>query len=209
MAKRSAKTNPPAEKPKLIQILEAKRTRRFIRIHYRKGDEDFKIRSNENPLPELALSLNALRPVLCRIVQVDSAWGDDVNITGIAFGEMRDAQTVIIHAQKPLTVCGKVMKVVSPPALLETPKTEGTVTPPLDAEDVKLIEEAREQIREYTIGKRAQGTLGLDEDEEDVDEGSYSVDEPLLTDSPTVTEVVAEEKAKKKRSRKKAEVAVH
>jgi hypothetical protein len=181
---------------------ELHRTRRFIRTKHLHGDEEIKKRSSDVPLPELGKSLDALVPVLCSILQVPSDWGSDVRITGVAFGDLRDAQTVMIHAQKPLTLSGKLLPVHVPPVLLGTPNTEGAVTQPLPKEHVEVVETCREQVREYVIGKRAQGTLPLEVDDASDDESS----EPTATSQGDLIQMPAGSHGKPTR-RKKAPAA--
>lgn len=183
---------PPAEKPKSIQILEAKRTRRFIRIHYRKGDEDFKIRSNENPLPEFSQALDALVPIVISVCEVPKSWDTGLRVTGFSVGDLRDAKTVSIQAIKDVSLSGAVLEFTTPAALLSTPTTEGAITTPLAKSLVALVDEAIERAKEYALGQRAQGTLDIDEDADEDDDGEYSRDEPLLNRAPTVTEIIAE-----------------
>lgn len=177
MAKRSG---PQKEKPKAIDIVEVRRTRRFIRIHYRQGDEDFRLRSNENPLPEFNHALDALAPLACEIVEAPEGWVTNLKVNGLKLGALRDARTASVIVQKGIGLSGKVLNVTTPPALLSTPQTEGAVTQPLSTVQASLVGEAEEQAKRYVKGERAQGTLDIDEDEEDGDDSESATPEPEL-----------------------------
>jgi hypothetical protein len=172
------------EKPKSIDIKEVKRTRRFIRIHYKQGDEDFRIRSNDNPLPAFNLSLDALNPLVCSIVEVAPNWNTNLKVTGISVGEMRDVKTVSVNVQKSLTLSGKVLELSTPAALLSTPKTEGAITEPLTAEQAELVAEVIEQAKRYVKGDRAQGTLDLEGDDDDDDDSTPDATPPKGEELP-------------------------
>lgn len=169
---------PNVEKPKSISIIEVKRTRRFISIHYKKGDEDFKIRSNENPLASFVKSLDALVPIVIAVCEVPANWDTNLRVSGFSVSDMRDAQTVCVRAIKSVTLSGAVLEIDTPAALLGTPKTEGAVTQPLDKAQIGLVEDAIEEAKRYVKGERAQGTLTLDADAEDDEEDNGTGTEP-------------------------------
>lgn len=174
----SAKPKP--EKPKAISILEVRRTRRFIRIHYRKGDEDFKIRSNENPLKAFNDALDAMAPLSCKVCEAGPGWLDKVRVMGVSIGDLRDAKTVSVHVQKAVSLSGKVLELTTPPALLSTPQTEGGVTDPLPNEDAELVATVIEEAKRYVKGERAQGVMDLGDDDEDDDEDAEAAQGELL-----------------------------
>jgi hypothetical protein len=171
------------EKPKALDIIEVRRTRRYIRIHYKKGDEDFKIRSNENPLPSFSKALDALTPLVCTICEVPSNWDTNLRIMGLSVGDLRDVKTASIHVQKQLTLSGKVLELATPPALMSTPKTEGAVTEPLKTAHAELVAEVIEEAKRYVKGERAHGVMDLgegeDDDEEDEDGDTTDTTAPL------------------------------
>lgn len=159
--------HPIKEKPKPIVIQTVSRSRRFISISYLLGDEHHNIDSNENPLPSFTKALDALVPLTCQILEVPESYATNLTVGGVTIGQMRDVQTVSIHAKKSLTVAGKMLKITTPPALLSTPKTEGGITPPLTDTQAGLVDEVVEEAKRYVKGDRAQGTLSLDEDDDD------------------------------------------
>ena len=168
-----------SEKPKIIVIESVSRTRRHIVIEYTQGDETRSVKSNENPLPEFNAALDALMPLLTRIIEVDDAYNTNLKISGITMGTLRDVRTVRIHAKKGLALCGKMLSLDTPPVLLSTPTTEGGITEPIETNEAELIEAALEEAKRYVLGERAQGTLDLDEDN---DEEEYDHD-PLASDN--------------------------
>lgn len=189
-----------AEKPKLISIIEVKRTRRFIAIHYKKGEEDFKIRSNENPLPAFVKAIDALTPIVLAVGELHETWAHNFRVHGFTIGDMRDVKTVSIRGKKGVELSGEVLDLVTPAALLAVPNTEGATTKPIAPAHVALVETAIEEAKRYVLGERAQGTLELD-GEADSDEGeqqdsSAALKEERLIDVPT---------AKPKRAKKAKE----
>lgn len=201
-----AKSGPRAEKPKAIDIIEVRRTRRFIRVHFKKGDEDFRIRSNDNPLPAFSQSLDALVPLVCTICEVAPSWDTNLRIMGLSVGEMRDVKTASISVQKTVTLSGKVLDFATPPALLSAPTTEGAVTTPLTTAQAELVAEVIEQAKRYVKGDRAQGTLDLDgEDDDEDDNGSPA--EPAKGEELPFPAGPAGTPAKKQRAKRGAAAA--
>ena len=156
-----------SETPKHIVIQKVTKTRRFIQITYLHGDEKLTVKSNENPLPSLGHAFDALEPLVCHIMQLEGTYCESLSIIGASFGMLRDARTISIHAKKSLVQSTKLMKLDTPPVLLDQPKTEGVVTPPLDTMQVMLADTLVEEAKKYIRGERAQGILTMDEDEED------------------------------------------
>lgn len=192
---------PTAEKPKTIAILNVKRTRRFISIHYRKGDEDFRVKSNENPLPSFMAALNALAPIALHVAEIPEAWADNFTVHGITIGELRDVGTVAIHGKKNVAQSAVMLTLATPPALLGTPKTEGVITPPLNAQQIEAVQTMIEEAKRYVKGERAQGTLDLD-DGADEDEPEAKGEAEATPPLPGVDEAPA--KTKKARRKKTA-----
>jgi hypothetical protein len=157
---------PTTEKPKTLAIIEVRRTRRFIAIHYRKGDEDFKVRSNENPLPAFVQALDALVPIVLAVGELHETWAHNFRIHGFTIGDMRDVKTVSIRGKKGVEMSGEMLDLTTPAALLAVPNTEGATTQPLTAAHVGLVESAIEEAKRYVLGERAQGTLDLDDEAE-------------------------------------------
>jgi hypothetical protein len=168
-----------SDKPKIIVIESVSRTRRHIVIEYTQGDETRSVKSNENPLPEFNAALDALMPLLTRIIEVEENYDINVKIYGVTMGMLRDARTLRIHAKKSLALCGKMMSLDTPPVLLSTPTTEGGVTEPISPTEALWVEAVLEEAKRYVLGERAQGTLDLDDDE---DEEEYDHD-PLASDN--------------------------
>lgn len=168
-----------SEKPKHIVVESVSRTRRHIVIEYTQGDETLSVKSNENPLPEFNQALDALTPLLCSIIEVPSDYGLNLKVAGVSMGTLRDVRTVRIHAKKNLSHCGKLLPIDTPPVLMSTPTTEGGVTPPLDAAQAELVDAVLEEAKRYIKGERAQGTLEIDEDEDEDDFGH----DPLAPDN--------------------------
>lgn len=178
---------PTKEKPKTISILNVIRTRRFIRIRYRHGDDIHNVRSNDNPLASFGKSLDVLAPVFCAVCELPEAWGKGVWVKGFDVGDLRDAKTVKIRIQKGVALSGKMVEVPSPPALLSTPKTEGGITQPLSAENAELVETAIEEAKRYVKGDRAQGVLSLDDDDDDTED--FSDEAPGKQPAPQTNEL--------------------
>ncbi len=167
---------PPPEKPKIIDVLEVRRTRRFITIKYKHGDDTHTLKTNEAPLPEFGQALDALADVARTVVEAPEEWTANLSVTGFKHEAFRDVRAASILISKGIAASGKVLKVTTPAALLAQPQTEGAFTPPLKADHVALVEEAIEQAKRYILGERAQGTLPLQKPEEsDPDEPAEPV----------------------------------
>lgn len=194
--------NQTTEVPKNIVIEKVTRSRRFISISYKLGDENHLLESKDNPLPAFGKALDALVPLVCEIIEVPMNWEEGLTVSGLTMGEMRDVATASIHAKRDLHKSAKLFKITTPPALMSTPKTEGGITDPLSASQAGLIDEVIEQAKAYIKGERAQGQLALDDDEDDEgfgEEDSAEATAPLPLPLPTGSAG----KPAKKRAKKK------
>lgn len=155
-----------SEKPKTIDVLEVRRTRRFITIKYKQGDDTHTLKTNEAPLPEFGQSLDALADVARTVVEAPEEWTANLTVTGFKHETFRDVRAASVLVNKGIAASGKVLKVTTPAALLAQPQTEGAFTPPLKTAHVGLVETAVEEAKRYILGERAQGTLPLQKPDE-------------------------------------------
>lgn len=159
------KNGPKAEKPKHIDVIEVRRTRRFITVKYKQGDDTHTLKTNENPLPEFHQAMDALAPLACKVVEAPEGWNTNLKVTGLKHGTFRDVRSASIMLQRGVVLSGKVLNVSTPPALLSTPATEGVITEPLKPVDAELVANVIEEAKRYVKGERAQGTLDMEEPE--------------------------------------------
>ena len=78
---------PKPEKPKPIEIVSVKRTRKTIEIAWRQGDADFDLSERDNPLASFVRSLDALAPlvpVICHFPAEYAAAG--LRVVGFPLG---------------------------------------------------------------------------------------------------------------------------
>ncbi len=165
----SKQKDPPKEKPKAIKILKVWRTRKRIIITYQKGDDELREKSRDNPLNAFNNSLDDLASTCCTICAFPKEYGDGMRIMGLEVTEKGGVEAVSIFAQKDVPDAAKTFQIHTPARLLEHPTKPGTYTPPLSTKDVNRLRDAIEAAKDYVKGKRAQGQLSLEDDEEDPD----------------------------------------
>jgi hypothetical protein len=170
MAKKEKSSEPKPEKPKEIEIVSVKRTRRSIVIHWRQGDGDFKLDERDNPLPSFGLAIDALTPLVATICHFPKSYSDDgLRVSGFDLGSKGGATSIVIRAKKDLDDSSKEFGFVTPERLLEQPSEEGSYSPPLGVEAAALIAECIAEAKAYVKGDRAQGQIELPKDDEDDD----------------------------------------
>lgn len=183
------KNGPLKEKPKPIQIGTIKRTRKAIQIHWTQGDSKFDLNERDNPLPAFNDALDALAPTVATILHLPDDWTKtSFRVVGLIMGEQGGAQTVSIMARKGLDDASKEFVFCTPPRLLAHPTEPGSYTPPLDVNDVSLVEEAVEQGKLYVRGERAQGQIAFEGDE-DEGEGDGTPEPEAGQELPLHTEI--------------------
>jgi hypothetical protein len=180
MAKKEKSSEPKPEKPKEIEIVSVKRTRRSIVIHWRQGDGDFKLDERDNPLPSFGLAIDALTPLVATICHFPKSYSDDgLRVSGFDLGSKGGATSIVIRAKKDLNDSSKEFGFVTPERLLEQPSEEGAYSPPLGVEAAALVAECIAEAKAYVKGDRAQGQIelpegddGKGEDDEDNNTGA-------------------------------------
>lgn len=194
---------PPPEKPKAIDILAGRRTRKTIAIGWSQGDSKFDLDERDNPLPSLVQALDALNPFVAEVLHVPTSWCEtNLRVIGVIFGDQGGAGSFQLVCRKSLEDASKEFAFTTPPRLLAHPDEPGSYTPPVSKECIEAIETAREEFKSYVKGDRAQGLIAFgDEEGEEEDNGEYSKDEPLLQeDLPTVAEIVKPKRGRKAKS---------
>lgn len=182
MAKKEKSKEAKPEKPKEIEIVSVKRTRRSIVIHWRQGDGDFKLDERDNPLPSFGVAIDALAKLVPTICHFSKTYAyEGLRVVGFDLGSKGGATTVVLRVRKDLDDASKEFAFVTPERLLEQPTEEGAYTPPLGTEANALVAECIAEAKLYVKGDRAQGQIAFEGDEddsdgEDQDEGALKFD---------------------------------
>ncbi len=186
MAKKKEKAPPPdgppqPEKPKVIQILSVKRTRKKIMIRWQQGDSIFNLDEPDNPLPEFNAAFDALPSVVGTICHLGSEYCEKgMRCVKMDVGEKGGTNTVALHVRKDIDDAAKEFSFKTPERLLAHPTEPGKYTPPLPPSDAALVEDMIEQAKQYVWGNRAQGVLGLEDEADEDEDGDGEGDEPKL-----------------------------
>ena len=171
------KNGPPVEKPKPIEIVSVKRTRRTIDISWKQGDASFDLSERDNPLPDFSTAMDALAPIVAVICHLPKAYGESgLRVVGFKMGEQSGADTVSLHVRKDIDDAAKEFAFTTPARLLQHPTTPGKYTPPLAQDDADLVRDAIEQAKLYVQGHRAQGQIAFETDDGEGDDGSGEED---------------------------------
>ena len=188
---------PAAEKPKAIEIITVKRTRKTIYIKWRQGDGVFDLNERDNPLPDFLTAMDALAPIAGTICHLPRTYETGLRVVGFTIGEQSGAQTVFLIARKDIDDAAKEFAFTTPARLLAHPAEPGKYTPPLDEADASAVVEAIEQAKLYVRGERAQGQIAFEDDQE----GEEDTDTQEGDDLPfsAATPPPPEDKPKKKR----------
>lgn len=195
-------------KPKAIELISGKLTRKTVRSAWQQGDGKFDLDERDNPLPALAKSLLALVPVVTSILHVHDVWGNDLRIIGVKMGEQGGAATVQIMCRKSISDAAKEFDFITPYRLLAHPSEPGTYTEPLTDARAALVWEVVEQFKNYIRGDRAQGQIEFEgEDDDDADGAGAGKDgdktDPLLFPAPEEKSPATPKSPAKKRAAKK------
>lgn len=176
MAKKTPKP-PKAEKPKAIEIVSVKRTRKTIDIAWKQGDASFDLSERDNPLPGFNKALDALTPIVATICHLPAKYAEKgLRVVGFTMGEKSGALTVSLKARKDIDDAAKEFAFTTPERLLMHPTEPGKYTPPLDKGDANLVTEAVEQAKAYVRGDRAQGQIAFEDEEGEGDGGEADGD---------------------------------
>ena len=170
MAKKEKSSEPKPEKPKEIEIVSVKRTRRAIVIHWRQGNGKFDLDETDNPLPSFNVAIDALAPLVSTICHFPQSYSENgLRVSGFDLGTKSGATAIVIRAKKDLDDSSKEFGFVTPERLLEQPSEEGSYSPPLGVEAAALIAECIAEAKAYVKGDRAQGQIEFPEGDEDDD----------------------------------------
>ena len=174
-----AKSPLKPEKPKPISIVSVRRTRKSIKIAWQQGDSSFDLDERDNPLPSFINAFDAVTPLVATICHFPSEYiAQGMRVVGLKMGEQGGAETVSLIARKDLSDASKEFAFVTPERLLQHPTQEGKYTPPLTPEEAELVHELIEQAKLYVRGKRAQGQIEFDGDDESEDgSGTHEPDQ--------------------------------
>lgn len=188
------------EKPKIIEIVSVRRTRKTIAIAWTQGDASFDLEERDNPLPAFTAALDALAPLVGVICHLPKDYHEEnFRVEGFGLGAKSGSQTVFLKARKGVSDAAKEFAITTPERLLTHPTGEGRYTPALADSDRELMEEAIAQAKRYIKGDRAQGQIvfeGEEDGDEDGDGEEHSNVLPLPLGDATA------KPAKKKKTKK-------
>ncbi len=176
---------PKAEKPKAIEIVSVKRTRKTIEIHWRQGDSKFDLNERDNPLPAFAHAMDDLASLVPTICHLPAKYAESgLRVVSFKMGEQGGAETVTLICRKDIDDAAKEFAFTTPARLLAHPATPGKYTPKLDDEDGERVHAAIEQAKLYVRGERAQGQIVFEDNDGDEDGGEDDPKQGQLIDLP-------------------------
>lgn len=190
-----------SKNPTSLLINKVRLSRRFVIIDYHNGSASLSVSDPDNPLPEFKAAVAALLPLILAICHLPEDYGINLVPSGLTITEKG---MVTIQGKKSFDDASGPLNIATPLRLLETPEEEGTYSPPLTDKQNALIDEVIEQAKRYILGERAQGTLFVEEEENDLPDG---LDEPLEESKELPFEPKGEPVIPVKKSRKKKEPA--
>lgn len=172
-------------KPKQIDVVSGKLTRRRVFASWMQGDAYFDLDENENPLPSMAKAMAKLARVAASIIHAPADYADGLRVVSVTIGSKGGARTVALSCRKALDDASKEFSFTTPERLLAHPTEEGAYSPPLKKEHADAVDDAVEEFRKYILGQRAQGTLPLDDGDDD-ESGAGQKEDPAQEKLPGV-----------------------
>lgn len=195
-----AKNGPQVEKPRPIEIVSVKRTRKTIAIKWRQGDATFDLNERDNPLPSFYEALDALPPIVATVCHFPPTYADEgLRVIGVVIGEKGETPTASFIVRKDIDDAAKEFAFKTPERLLAHPTNPGKYTPPLSNKDADLVYAVVEEAKRYVMGERAQGQIAFE------DEGEEQGDGPLNDEGdplPGMNDAAAPAPKKRGRPRK-------
>lgn len=174
---------PKPEKPKPIEIVSVKLTRKTVDIAYTQGDSSYTISERDNPLPSFSSAMEALAPIVTTVCHLAKNYHEEgLRVASFKLGSKGGAPTIVIRAKKDLDDAAKQFVFDTPERLMDTPTEEGNYSPPLSQEFRDLIAEAIAEARGYVKGDRAQGQIEFDDGKDGEGDGADGEEEPLKFD---------------------------
>ncbi len=193
---------PDKSKPDSLTIHKVRLTRRHVIIKYTNNSTVITLTENENPLPSFKSAVEALGPLVLAICHLPDTYDNGLRVSGLT---LTAKGLVTLQAVKSFDDASGPLNIATPLRFLDLPEEEGSYSEPLKPEQVALIDTVLEEAKQYVLGKRAQGTLPLKEEEDPLDPEVTGEDEPLLeslqNDEPDPEEIAAVP-AKKPRKKK-------
>jgi hypothetical protein len=159
---------PKAPKPKAIEIVSVKLSRKTVDIAYTQGDSSYTISERDNPLPSFSKAMEALAPIVTSVCHLAKGYHEEgMKVASFKLGTKGGAPTITIRAKKDLDDSSKQFVFDTPERLLDQPTEEGSYSPPLKQEFRDLIAEAIAEAKGYVKGERAQGQIEFDDGKDD------------------------------------------
>ena len=148
----------------MYQIHKVFRKKGKVEIHYTKpgdfGQDGLKLESEDQPAPELFLSLQALAAVALREWDLPEAWGSQAQVLGYQGKQSGDAFDYSISLKvKLLTVDDPVLLNLPPKP---EPASGLAKEKCLSTETMEAIRQVEREAIKFIDGQRAQGHLNLE-----------------------------------------------
>ena len=122
-----------------------------------KGVEHIKFTCDDEPTPDFDEALQALRPLIGDITELDPDYLSHAVVKSITFSEKSDKKGVVITATRPVEDSNAPFNIATPFRLIES----------LDEAQQRLVYAMEDQGIAYLNGDRTQASLPLDDEEED------------------------------------------
>jgi len=146
------------------QVQMVRVTDRFVEVAYNEkgaeADDEFRVKMKEAPHADLVTALEALTPAVIEVLEQPAAFAKGLKVRKVVWTWKYDKEAeedmpkVTIHATKALKNSNSPWNVISP------------ITAP-EGDFAETLELVAEEALAYVDGKRAQGTLPLEGDDEE------------------------------------------
>jgi hypothetical protein len=162
-----------------------------VRIEYTNEGEKLTLVSHDRPLPEFVQSVEALVPLVINTLGLPKTYagkkptegdkepGNPLTPTGITIVTKGDSRQVLITATKVLSATPSPLNLTVPLRYMDAPTEEGATSEPYSAKEVELLEDVIQHAKDYLTGKRAQGSLPLDDEPPGYEPQEETLDFPV------------------------------
>lgn len=153
--------------PDDLRFTKIRRDDKTVALEYEeKSGKDYTtgvLVSKSAPEPEFDSTLQAMKPELLKLLQLDKKFGEDITIRAVAIKYAKDERSgVVITAIKPLRMLNAPFVINSPH--LPEPNEDGSAGG-MSSDFIKLLNRLEELAGHFKEGERAQGEMFDDEDE--------------------------------------------
>ncbi len=160
-----------------MNIRSIRLKRRAVVITWENQGEDHALTSRDMPLPSFVKAVENLRSLILDILHLPTDYQHGLKPTGLTLAEKQETQLVSLVATKELNDCNSPFNIATPLRFLSVPQEEGSYSPPLTEKQCALVDEVIREAKDYVKGKRAQGQLPLEAEDDTTDEDTLDGDE--------------------------------